>query len=304
MGAALTIARAALTFLLVCLLVFVITNLLPGDAAVIAAGQQASPERIASLRAALRLDDPVWLRFGGWLSGAVRGDFGRSLLDGGPVAPVLWSRLGTTLYLAVPAWCLALVFGTALAIVLRSAGAAALTVIAGLPEVVLAGGLVVVFATWLGWFPSVSLVPVGGTPADRPEVLVLPILALALPATAWLARLLRGPVADVMARPFVADAVLRGVPGGVVAFRHVLPHLVPPLAQAAAVLAGGVLTATSVIEAVFAFPGLGQLLASAVSTRDTPVIQAVAAVVIAVVLVGVLVADAVGVWVVRRVGAG
>jgi peptide/nickel transport system permease protein len=306
-AAALTVARAALTLFLVCLLVFLITTALPGDAAVIAAGQHATPERIAELRAALGLDQPVWTRFAGWFSGALRGDLGLSLVDGRPVAPLLWSRFTATLFIAVPVWVLALAFGTPLALLLGwradRAGSALLAAIAGLPEVVLAGGLVVVFATWLGWLPAVSLVPAGDTAADRPEVLVLPVLALALPATAWTARLLRGPVTDVVGRRFVTDALLRGVPVPVVAVRHVVPHLVPPLAQAAAVLGGGVLTATTVVEAVFAYPGMGQLLATAVATRDAPVLQGLAALVAVVVLVAVLAADAVGAVQARRVGA-
>lgn len=307
MAAALTVARAALTLFLVCLLVFLITAALPGDAAVIAAGQHATPERIAELRVALGLDQPVWTRFWGWLSAAVRGDLGYSLVDGRPVAPLLWSRFTATLFIAVPAWVLALVAGTPLAMLLGwrtdRAGSAVLAAIAGLPEVVLAGGLVVVFATWLGWLPAVSLIPAGGTAADRPEVLVLPVLALALPATAWIARLLRGPVTDVVARPFVSNALLRGMPVTTVAVRHVLPHLVPPLAQAGAVLAGGVLTATTVVEAVFAYPGMGQLLATAVGTRDAPVLQGIAALVAVVVLIAVLAADWVAAVLARRVGA-
>ncbi|WP_086666098.1 ABC transporter permease [Lentzea kentuckyensis] len=307
MAAALTVARSALTLFLVCLLVFLVTAALPGDAAVIAAGQHATPERIAELRAVLGLDQPLWSRFGGWLWAAVRGDLGSSLVDGRPVAPLLWSRFTATLFIAVPVWVLALGVGTPLALLLGwrggHAGSAILAVVAALPEVVLAGGLVVVFATWLRWLPAVSLIPVGGTAADRPVALVLPVLSLALPATAWIARLMRGPVADVVRRPFVSAALLRGVPVPVVAVRHVLPHLSAPLAQAAAVLAGGVLTATAVVEAVFAYPGMGQLLATAVGTRDTPVLQGLAALVAVVVLVCVLAADAVAAVLARRVGA-
>jgi len=306
--ATLTALRVLLTFVLVCLLVFLITTLLPGDAATVAAGQHATPERIAELRASLGLDHPWWLRFADWLAAGTRGDLGLSLVDRRPVGPLLWSRFTASLFIAVPVWVLAMAVGTLLAVVLGwradRAGSAVLAAIAGLPEVVLASGLVIVFATWLGWLPAVSLVPAGGTAADRPVVLVLPVLALVLPATAWIARLLRGPVADVVGRPFVADALLRGVPTPRVVRRHVLPHLAAPLAQAGAVLAGAVLTGTTVVEAVFAYPGLGQLLATAVRTRDAPVVQAVAALVAAVVLVAVLAADFVAARVTRRAGAG
>lgn len=285
--------RAVLTLAAVIAVVFLLTELLPQDAAQVLAGQHADPARVAALRAELGLDRPGWQRFGAWLLGVVRGDLGRSLVDGQPVGPVLWQRFGASVLVVVPAWIFAVVLGTALA--LGRAGESAVAAVAGLPDVVLVTGLVVVFATGLGWLPAVSLAPVGGSAWDRPEILVLPVLALALPATSWVARQLRGPVADVDARPFVADARLRGLSPPRIAVRHMLPHLAAPLAQAAAILAGGLLAGTAVVESLLAYPGLGQLLATAVNTRDVPVIQAVALLYGAVLVTATLIADRIAV---------
>jgi peptide/nickel transport system permease protein len=216
-------------------------------------------------------------------------------MDGRPVGPVLAERLGASALVVVPAWVLAVVCGVLMALVVarRPAGSSAVAAVSALPEVVLVSGLVLVFASGLGWLPAVSLLPVGGSAWDAPEVLVLPILGLAIPSAAWLARAVRGPAADILARPFVVDAQLRGVSPARVALRHVLPHLAGPLAQAAAILAGALLAGTTVVESLLAYPGLGQLLATAVASRDVPVVQAVALVDAVLVLAAVLAADAI-----------
>ncbi|MFD8493750.1 ABC transporter permease [Amycolatopsis sp. NPDC059657] len=287
--------RAALTLAAVVVAVFLLTGLLPQDAAQVMAGQQADPARVAALRAAMGFDRPAWERFGSWLLGVAHGDFGKSYLDGQPVGAVLGQRLGASLAVVVPAWLLAVALGVLVALLLgwrdRRAGSALVAAVSALPDVVLISGLVLVFATVLGWLPAVSLLPVGGSAWERPEILVLPVLALTLPAAAWLARLLRGPVADVVGRPFVLDARLRGLSPARIAVRHVLPHLAAPLAQGAALLLGGLLAGTTVVESLLAYPGLGQLLATAVGTRDVPVVQAVALLDAVVVLVAVLIAD-------------
>ncbi|WP_410641077.1 ABC transporter permease [Amycolatopsis sp. lyj-346] len=291
MAAALT--RAALTLAVVVTSVFLLTASLPQDAAQVLAGRQADPARLAQLRAGLGLDRPLWERFGSWLAGLAHGDLGRSLVDGRPVGPLLAERLGASALIVVPAWVLSVVLGVAVALVVarRAAASAAVAAFAAVPEVVLVSGLVLVFATGLGWLPAVSLLPVGGSAWEEPAVLVLPISALALPSAAWLARAVRGPAADIMGRPFVVDAHLRGVPPARVLVRHVLPHLAGPVAQGAAVLAGALLAGTTVVESLLAYPGFGQLLATAVATRDVPVVQAVALVDAAVVLMVVLAAD-------------
>jgi peptide/nickel transport system permease protein len=290
-----TLRRAALTLAVVVTGVFLLTALLPQDAAQVLAGRQADPARVAALRAELGLDRPLWERFGSWLTGLARGDLGRSYVDGRPVGPVLAERLGASALVVVPAWALAVVLGVLVALLLarRAAGSAVVAAFSALPEVVLVSGLVLVFATGLGWLPAVSLLPVGGSAWDAPEVLVLPIVALVLPSAAWLARSIRGPAADVLGRSFVVDAHLRGVSPARVAVRHVLPHLAGPVAQGAAILAGALLAGTTVVESLLAYPGLGQLLATAVASRDVPVVQGVALVDAVVVLVAVLVADGV-----------
>jgi peptide/nickel transport system permease protein len=303
--------RCAAVLLAVCVAVFAVTSLLPGDAATAAAGAQADPRRLAELRAQAGLDRPAWQRLADWFGGAVRGDLGHSLVDGGAVAPLLGSRLTASLLIALPSWLLAVVLGTAAAILVARApasragraGATFAAAVVAIPDTALVALLVLLLAVTLGWLPAVSLVPAGGWGLDRPEILVLPVLALTLPAAAWTARMLLGPATDVYRRRFVQDALLRGVSPARCAIRHVLPHLVAPLAQAAAVLAGALLAGTAVVESVLGYPGLGQLLAASVAARDTPVVQGIALLVAAVILAAMTGADAVAARAARRAGA-
>jgi len=303
-------ARLGLTLLLVCAAVFALTELLPGNAATVRAGARADPERIAALEAAAGLDVPAPERFVRWLGRLLSGDLGASSVDGRPVAGLLLERLAVTAWVAVPAWVLASVGGAAIALALawwagrrsERAGSAAVAAVSGVPEVVLVTLLVAVLSGWLGVLPAISLIPAGGSPADRPEILVLPVLAIALPSMAWSGRLLRGPAVDVLRRPFVRDAVLRGVAAPVVLGRHVLPHLAGTFAQLATMQAAATLAGTAVVEALLGYPGLGQLLAGAVAARDLPVVQGIAVLLAVLVLVALVAADAMAGVLNRRAG--
>lgn len=309
--AARLVTRLVLTLLLVCAAVFALTELLPGNAATVRAGARADPERLAALERAAGLDLPAPLRFAHWLGRLVTGDLGVSMTDGRAVAGLLAERLAATAWVAVPAWLVACGGGVVVALMLarrsgrrgERAGSAALAAISGVPEVVLVTVLVTVLSGQLGLLPPLSLIPSGGSPADRPEILVLPVLAIAVPSLAWSGRLLRGPAQDVLRRPFVRDAALRGLPAPVLLARHVVPHLTGTIAQLATVQAGAILAGTAVVEALLNYPGLGQLLAGAVAARDIPVVQGVAVLLAVLVLLALVAADALAGAVTRRAGA-
>ncbi|MDB1087490.1 ABC transporter permease [Streptomyces sp. ACA25] len=303
--------RWSAVLFVVCVVVFAVTSLLPGDAATAVAGAQADPERLARLRAEAGLDRPAWQRFADWLGGLARGDLGQSLVDGRPVGALLRDRLAASLLIAVPSWVLALLLGTTAAVLIAQApaarrsraGAAVAAAAAAVPDTALVVLLVMLLSVALGWLPAVSLVPVGGSGWDRPEILLLPVIALTLPAAAWTTRMLMGPAADIFRRRFVRDALLRGVPPARCVRRHVLPHLAAPLGQAAAVLAGALLAGTAVVESLLGYPGLGQQLATSVAARDVPVVQGTALLLAAVVLTAVTGADALAARAARRAGA-
>lgn len=267
---------------------FLLTEALPGDFADRLAGPDH--ERAERLRAQHGLDLPALLRLGRWWLHALQGDLGTSLINDQPVLPRVVGRLITTLAVAAPAAVLAAVLGCVLAFVMawcqgRRRGtwiSAAVAVIAGLPEVVLVIALVLLLAVTLKLVPPVSLTTPGAGPWARWEILVLPVLALTLPHAAWGARMLRGTADDILAGYVVTSARRRGVPGWRIAWAHVLPRWWGPILHTTAYLTAGILGGSVVVESMLAYAGLGQLLADAVASRDTPTVQAAGTIVVGI----------------------
>lgn len=286
------VGRSALVLAAVVVVVFLATTALPGDPAQARTGGRGDT---AALRAELGLDRPLWTQLGEWVAGLVRGDLGISLVSGRPVAEVVGDRLPATLALVAAAALVAvpllLLGGWAAGRAPRRAGPLVVAV-AAVPQVVVATGLVAVFAGLLGWLPPVSLVPVAGSVWGAP--LVLPALSLAVPAAAYGAGLLGGAVADALARPHVRAARVRGLPEPLVLTRHVLPGLAAPLVRVLGIVAAAMLAGSALVETVFGYAGLGELLVGAVASGDVPVVAAIAVLSSAVVVVTATVADVVG----------
>ncbi|MFI7122102.1 ABC transporter permease subunit [Amycolatopsis sp. NPDC049868] len=296
--ASLVLVRAAATAVVVSAVVFAAVSALPSDAAETRTGSRADAETLRRLRETLGLDAPLWQRWGQWTAAILRGDWGRSLVTDRPVADLLLPRLEATAVLTAAAVLLALplMFALGWAIGGSRPGwarrwAALSTTVSSIPQVVVVAGLVVVLSALLGWLPPVSLLPPGGSPLDRPDLLVLPSLALALPAAAWGGGLLGGAVADACAAPHVRDAVARGVTGPRLHVRHVLPFVLSPAIRAAATLTAGTVTAAAVVETMLGYQGLGELLVTAVAGRDTPVVAAVGLIGALIVVAGTALAD-------------
>ncbi|TKG72708.1 ABC transporter permease [Prauserella endophytica] len=289
---------------LVTLLVFVATLLLPGDPARAILGQQATPERIAALRAQLDIDAPVWERYLNWLGGVVTGDLGTSTATQGPVNDLLGDRIGASLVLLVAAAVLSTLVGLALGTwtAMRRGRAADHTVsgislvIAALPEFVIGVALIVLLSTTVfPLLPSVTLAPPGEPVWSQPSQLVLPVLTLTLVVTPYITRMMRATMSEVLDSGYVEMARLKGIPEKTVLLRHALPHAIGPVAQVIALqlawLAGGVV----VVEFLFRYPGVGQALIDAVNSRDVEVVQAITLLIAAVYIVVNLLADIVGI---------
>ncbi|MCX4757997.1 ABC transporter permease [Kitasatospora purpeofusca] len=261
-------------------LVFVLTEALPGDAAVVAAGDDPDPARIAALRAALGLDRPAVERFADWAGELAHGDLGRSLVGGRPVADHLTGALAPTLLLA--ALTLALLVPAAVGLGLlaarREGGAldrAVSTVtlaVYAVPEFALGVLLTGVFALWLGWLPPTAVGGIGRQPA----VLVLPVVVLLARPVCSTARLVRAGLLDAMAAPYAVHALRCGVPPNRVRLGHALPNALAPVVQHLARTAEWLLCGVIVAEALFVVPGLGTVLLDAVAARDVPVVQGLA----------------------------
>jgi len=283
--------RAVALVLVASVAVFAATALLPADAVAVRSGGRVDGEQLAQLRAAAGLDRPIVARYLDWLGGLLTGDPGSSLVSGRPVAELVGQRAPVSVVLVVGALVLAVPLAAALA---RTRGpAVGVLVVAGaaLPPVVVGVGLAALLSGAWQLVPPVSLLPAGRPPWSRPELLVLPVLTLALPTAAYAGGQLRGTVADVVARPFVRDAVLRGMPPTAVALRYVGPLVAGPALRVLAVSAGSLVAGTTVVETLFGMSGLGELLVAAVRARDVPVVQVVALLAAVVVVAGLLFAD-------------
>ena len=293
------IAFLALTLLLASLLVFTITNLLPGDPARIMLGREAGPAALAEAREALGLDDPFPVRYVTWLGHALQGDFGTSFTTGEAIAPLVFERLGNsmrlaglTLLIAVP---LAILLGVVAALhanrwpdTLISVSSLA---VVGLPEFVTGLILIQVFAFGLGWFPANASIAPGATFAEALPAMVLPALTATLVMLAYIARLTRASVATELTRPYVRTARLKGTSHGTVLRRHVLRNALLPTVTIIAISFGWLISGLIVVENVFNYPGLGRLLTFAIDRRDLPLMQAITLAAVTVFALANLVAD-------------
>jgi peptide/nickel transport system permease protein len=288
---------ALATVAVVSIAVFAAVEFVPDDPAMAALGREATPEQIADFRARANLDAPAVERYLTWAGGAIRGDFGESVITARPVGDEIVSRLG---YTAMLAGC-ALLFGVLIAIPLavmaarRPGGVADVlvsTVAVGLvatPEFVLAIVLMLVFGAKLGLVPVIS----SGIVDGQLSALVLPTCALGLAVVSYVFRLARVSIAEAVTAPYVRTAVLNGLSPRRILWRHIMPNagavVVNVIALNALYLLGGVI----VIESIFAYPGLGTLLVQAIADNDFVTIEGVSVVLATLFVTINFVADAI-----------
>jgi len=261
--------------LLTVTVVFLVFALIPGDPAVILAGETANQATVEAIRQRFGLDRPLIVRYGIYLRQMARGDLGTSIFSGVPVTQEIWDRFPKTLELAVSSVALAVVVGILLGI------AAALkrdTVVDRLATVIALAGisipgfwlallLIYIFSVQYRWFPT------GGTGGWR--AFVLPTLTLSVFSIAYITRITRSLLLEVIGQDYVRTARAKGVPGRSVVLKHALRNAMIPLVTVIGLRLGVMLTGSVVAESIFAWPGLGRLMVTAVNNRDYPIIQGV-----------------------------
>jgi peptide/nickel transport system permease protein len=276
------LAVGVLTLLIVSLVVFFLTSLLPGDAVQEQLGQEATPEALAALRAQLGLDLPVHLRYLNWLGGLITGNPGISLVNGMPVDDMIASRLPNTLRLAavttlvsVP---LALTIGILSAMYRGSIFDRYSNMLAvfavSVPEFLIATIAVLIFAVNLGWLSALSRNVEVETFGELVRVYALPVLTLCCVLTAQMARMTRAAVIDQLSASYVEMAILKGARPIRVVLRHALPNAIGPIANAVALSLSYLLGGVVIVESIFNYPGVATLMVNGVVTRDMPLIQA------------------------------
>ncbi|HEV8390304.1 MAG TPA: ABC transporter permease [Dongiaceae bacterium] len=271
-----------LTLLVVSVLIFAVTEWLPGDLASNILGQSATPENVAAIRAELGLDRPAHERYVEWLRSAAEGDLGTSLANKRPVVDVIGPRLWNTLFLAVYAALIAVplsVFLGVLAAIYRNSFYDRMVNIGTLaaismPEFFIGYVLILYLAVQFRWFPAIATFKPEQSFTQHLHAAFLPMLTLVLVVIAHMMRMTRTSVLAVMASPYIEMALLKGLPKSRIVVRHALPNALAPIINVIALNLAYLIVGVVVVEAVFTYNGLGRLMVDAVSKRDVPVVQA------------------------------
>ncbi len=292
------------TLWVVSVLIFIGTNLLPGDIAQIILGQTATPESTAALRAKLGLDKPVVEQYLVWLQNVMMGDLGISKAGlgaglGTPIVEMLEPRIYNTgrltILVAVIAIPIALFLGLIAAMhpgtkLDRTITFTTLNLIS-VPDFLVATTLVLIFAVSLGWLPAIVYLRGDESGWVLIKTLAMPILTLVILVSSQIIRMTRATVLNVMSSPYIEMAILKGVPRKRIILRHALFNAIGPIVNVIALnlawLVGGVV----IVEQIFSYPGLAKLMIEAVLLRDMPLVQACAMIFCATYIVLIFIAD-------------
>jgi len=273
----------ALTLLLTSLIVFTVTQFLPGDVARAVLGREAGEEQLEAFREEFGLNDPLPVQYLNWLGDFMRGDWGRSLSTRSEVYPVVMVRLRNSMMLAA----LTMLIGVPLSVLLgviaglnenkvadNTISIGSLSVV-GLPEFVTGILLIEIFSRRLGLLPANSSIALDASFTEALPMLILPAITATLVLLAYIARLTRAGVVEELKKPYVRTATLKGISQHSVTFKHVLRNALLPTITVIAISFGWLISGLIVIENVFNYPGLGRLLVFAIDRRDLPLLQAV-----------------------------
>ena len=283
---------------LVSLAVFGLTYLIPGDPALTLLGDSATPAQTASLRTALRLDEPFFTRYWNWTWEVLHGNLGTSLFNSSSVTGALTSRIWVTVSLVVGALVLSVVVGTLVGVAAGSRPGSLLdrallflsSVGIALPNFWLGILLATLFGVTFRLFPTGGYVAFSDSPTQWASHLALPVVTLAAGGAAEIARQARASMVDTLQLDFVRTLHAKGVAPGVVLFKHALRNAMVPVVTVAGLQVSRLFGLSLLIESVFVIPGIGTLLVKAVFDRDIPVVQgAVLLATTVVVLVNLLV---------------
>ncbi|HWW70277.1 MAG TPA: ABC transporter permease [Duganella sp.] len=289
----------ALTLLIVSIVVFGITNLLPGDAAQESLGQAATPEAVAALRIQFGLDRPAPQRYAHWLIQLLKGDAGVSLVNGQAISSLIGDRLPSSLVLAgataavsVP---LALSLGILSAMFRGSRFDRGMNMLAvslvSVPEFLIATLAVLLFAVKLRWLSALSHTADIATLGQFLRAYAMPVFTLCCVIVAQMARMTRAAVIDQLRSPYVEMARLKGARPVRIVLVHALPNAIGPIANAVALSLSYLLGGVLIVESIFNYPGIANLMIDAVTTRDIPLVQACAMIFCGAYLLLVMLAD-------------
>jgi peptide/nickel transport system permease protein len=260
--------------------VFLLIRLVPGDPVTTMLGFRATPENVATIRAALGLDQPLLQQYLNWISGIFRGDFGTDYVSGASLTELLAQRLPVTLELTILAMVFAVLVGVPLGVLAairpgkwrRATGAFVIGAVS-IPDFWLGIMLVLVFAGALRLLPPSGYVPFAEDPVGNIRYMILPVLTLGIAEAAYILRTTRGSMEETLSAPFITFHRAKGVPQRTIVFRHALRNASLPIVTVVGIQFGVLLGGAIVVETLFALPGVGRLIVTAVNQRNYLIVQ-------------------------------
>jgi ABC-type dipeptide/oligopeptide/nickel transport system permease component len=288
-----------LTLFLITLVTFVVTNILPGDVAMMIMGTQSNPEALEGLRQTLGLNDPLLVQYGRWVGGMLSGDWGNSLIFKKPIAELLAQKAVASAVIVLMSMTIALALAVPLGVwaaVHRDkwqdtvSSTSALFGVS-LPDFFWGIVMILVFARWLGWFPSSGFVEPSVDFLGTLRHAFLPSLALGLGLMAHLTRMTRSTMTGILSQEFIRVARAKGLSERTVIWRYALANAVGPVITIAGLQIGYLFGSIIVMEFLFSYTGMGWLTYQALLNRDLPLIQATVFVIAAVVMLTNLAVD-------------
>jgi peptide/nickel transport system permease protein len=271
-----------LTLIVISVLIFVGVEALPGDLAEAVLGQNAMPETVKAFRKELKLDLPPHVRYFSWLGDFLRGDFGNSLANKRPIAELLGWRFSNTIFLAaataVVAVPVAIILGILAALYRNSLFDRIISMVTlstiSFPEFFVAYILMALLSVQLVIFPSISNMNAQMSFFEKIRAIALPCLTLTLVVVAHMMRQTRAAIINILSSPFIEMARLKGLKRLRVIVLHAFPNALSPVINVVALNLAYLVVGVVLVEVVFVYPGLGQLLVDSVQKRDIPVVQA------------------------------
>ena len=271
-----------LTIIVISVLIFLGVEALPGDVATAMLGQEATPETVAAFRKELKLDLPPHVRYFAWLGDFLRGDMGTSLANKRPISELIFWRFKNTMFLAASAAAIAVPIAVILGILAalyrnslfdRAISMVTLSTIS-FPEFFVAYILIALLSVQIVVFPSISNINEQMSFWQKVHSIILPCLTLTLVVVAHMMRQTRAAIINILASPFIEMARLKGIKRMRIIVLHAFPNALSPVINVIALNLAYLVVGVVIVEVVFVYPGMGQLLVDSVSKRDIPVVQA------------------------------
>ncbi len=293
------IAIGIAVLIVVSIIVFLMTSILPGDVAQIILGQSATPETLAALRAELGMDQPGYIRYFSWLGDMFTGDLGTSKAGGASISSLIGGRLGNTMMMAGLVAVISIPISIALGLwaamhpgtwLDRIVTFGTLSLIS-VPEFFVATILVLILAVELHWLPSTAYLTGNETFLELMRALAMPLITLVIVVSAQMIRMTRAGILNVMNSPYIEMAILKGVPRKRIILRHAFFNAIGPIVNVIALNLAYLVSGVVIVETIFAYPGLAKLMIDGVQTRDLPLVQACAMIFCGTYVVLILLAD-------------